>query len=142
VDAVLARAREKTSAEDVLGMELGIPKMELFSSRSINQPATALKRDRPATAPKRNLGCAILLAAIEDYHSLHEETHKHAERFLYPQAPEWQERYDWAVSLAAHFNPQWLRDALDGRRNKWDQQRCVRLEERRRQQRKLKRAGG
>jgi hypothetical protein len=132
VDAVLATEREKTSAEDVLGMELRIPKIELFSSRSV---------DRPATAPKRNLGCAILLAAIEDYHSLHEGTHSGARRFLYPHAPEWQEHYDWAVSLAAQFNPQWLRDALDGRREMWDQQRSSRLEERR-QRRKLKRAGG
>jgi hypothetical protein len=132
VDAVLATQCEKTSAEDVLGMELRIPKIELFSSRSI---------DRRATAPKRNLGCAILLAAIEDYHSLHEGTHREARQFLYPRAPEWQEHYDWAVSLAAQFNPQWLRDALDGRREMWDQQRSSRLEERR-QRRKLKRAGG
>ena len=132
MDAVLATEREKTSAEDVIGMDWRIPKIELFSSRSIN---------RPATTPKRNLGCAILLAAIEDYHSLHERTHREARQFLYPRAPEWQEHYDWAVSLAAHFNPQWLRDALDGRRDQWDQQRYSRLEERRRR-RKLKRAGG
>ena len=39
--------------------------------------------------------------------------HKDAERFLYPQTQEWQDHYDWAVSLADGLNPAWLRDSLD-----------------------------
>jgi hypothetical protein len=109
-------------------LDLRIPKVELFSCM-----------ERPAAGPKRNLGCAILLAAIEDYRSLHEETHRDAKQFLFPRDAEWRERYDWAVSLAERFDPQWVREALDSRKEQWDQQRCGRLEARRRR-RRLKRA--
>jgi hypothetical protein len=108
-------------------MESRIPRLEL------------LYVDRPASLPKRSLGCAILFAAIEDYHSLHAETHEHAKEFLYPRAQEWQEHFDWAVSLAENFDPQWLRETLDGRKGFWDQQRLSRSEERRKR-RRLKRA--
>jgi hypothetical protein len=112
-------------------MDLRIPKVELFSCRS----------DRPAAGPKRNLGNAILLAAIQDYQSLHEETHRDAQQFLYPRGSDWQEHFDWVISLAERFDPQWIRDALDGRREIWDAQRCARMEARRRR-RKLRRAVG
>ena len=88
---------------------------ELCSTSSIYQPTTA---------KKRNLGGAILLAAIDDYRSTDDLRHKDAEEFLYPQTPEGQDHYDWAVGLAEGLNPAWLRDALDRRKRKWDRQRA------------------
>ena len=82
---------------------------------------------QPATPRMRNLGAAILLSAVQDYRSLDEEIHKDAERFLYPQTPESQERYDWVVSLADGVNPAWLRDSLDRSKSKWDWQRAARI---------------
>ena len=55
------------------------------------------------------------------------ELHKNAKQFLYPQTPEWQEHYDWAVALADGLNPAWLRDALDKFKAKWDRQRSERM---------------
>lgn len=81
---------------------------------------------KPAQPRKRNLGAAILLAAIKDYRSMHDEIHESAEQFLYPQTPEWQDHYDWAVGLAEGLNPAWLRDALDRFRDKWDAKRSAR----------------
>ncbi len=82
--------------------------------------------------PKRNLGNAILLAAIEDYRSLHHEMHQSAKLFLFPKTPEWQNHFEWVVSLAEGVNPAWLRDALDRAKSKWDQQRFARMREARR----------
>ena len=82
----------------------------------------------PPTQPKmRNLGSAILLAAIADYRSLDQEAHEHAELFLYPQTQDWQDHYDWAVSLLEGVNPEWLRDSLDQSRLKWDAERSARM---------------
>jgi hypothetical protein len=89
---------------------------------SITGPA--YKPSRPRT---RNLGAAILLAAVQDYRSMDEERHKDAERFLYPQTPECQDHYNWVVSMADGLNPAWLRDSLDESRNKWDWQRGARI---------------
>jgi hypothetical protein len=80
----------------------------------------------PTTAQKHNLGGAILLAAIDDYRSTDDLRHKDAEEFLYPQTPEGQDHYNWAVGLAEGLNPAWLRDALDRRKRKWDRQRAER----------------
>jgi hypothetical protein len=81
----------------------------------------------PVSTPKqRNLGGAIVLAAIGDYRSMDEQAHKDAEEFLYPKTPERQERYDWAVALAEGVNPAWLRGALDRFKAKWDWQRFER----------------
>jgi hypothetical protein len=110
-------------------MELRIPRLEVFSI------------DQPAATPKRSLGCAILVAAIEDYQSLDVGTHEDAKLFLYPRALERRKHLDWVISLAENFDPQWLREALDERRGLWDQQRAARLGARRRR-RRLTRAVG
>ena len=75
----------------------------------------------------RNLGTAIFLAAIQDYRSLNEDTHKDAERFLYPQTPESQDHYDWAVGLMEGLDPAWLRNSLDRFKGRWDGQRFARM---------------
>lgn len=80
----------------------------------------------PAGARRRNLGGAILLAAIGDYRSMDDEAHEDADEFLYPRTRECQEHYDWAVSVAEGLNPAWLRDALDRSKRKWDVQRLER----------------
>jgi hypothetical protein len=82
---------------------------------------------QPATPRMRNLGAAILLAAVQDYRSLDEDIHKDAERFLYPQTQPFQDRYDWVVSLADGLNTAWLRDSLDQSRSEWDWQRGARI---------------
>lgn len=99
-------------------MELRLARTELCSTGTVFKPPQPMQR---------NLGSAILLAAIEDYRSLREEKHQSAERFLYPQTPEWQEQYDWAVALAEGLNAAWLRDTLDRCREKWDGQRSARI---------------
>jgi hypothetical protein len=98
--------------------ELRLARTELYST------GTVYKRGQLRT---RNLGSAIFLVAIEDYRSLREEQHKSAEQFLYPQTPEWQEHFDWAVALAEGLNPAWLRDTLDRFKEKWDGQRSARI---------------
>jgi hypothetical protein len=82
---------------------------------------------QPVRPRMRSLGAAILLAAVQDYRCMDEDIHKDAERFLYPQTPEWQARYDWAVSLDDGLNPAWLRDLLDRSRSNWDWQRAARI---------------
>jgi hypothetical protein len=82
---------------------------------------------QPVTPRTRNLGAAILLAAVQDYRSLNEDAHKDAERFLYPQTQKYQDHYDWVVSLAEELDPAWLRDSLDRSRSKWDWQRGARI---------------
>ena len=66
-----------------------------------------LPSDPVSTARPRNLGGAIVLAAIQDYRSLDDKAHKDAERFLYPKTPKLQRHYDWAVALAGGVNPVW-----------------------------------
>jgi hypothetical protein len=97
--------------------ELRLAKMDLHATGALYESATP---------PVRNLGDAILLAAIDDYRSRDEEAHEDARRFLYPQTAEWQEQYEWAVALAVGLNAAWLRDALDRVRAKWDLQRAAR----------------
>ena len=77
----------------------------------------------PPTGRKRDLGGAILLAAIDDYRSTNEEVHRDAQQFLYPQTEEWRNHYDWAVGLAGGVNAAWMRDALDRLRPQWDAER-------------------
>lgn len=95
-----------------------------FVSRELVTISPTYQPVRPRT---RNLGAAILLAAVQDYRSLNEDVHKDAERFLYPQTQESQEHYDWVVSMADGLNPAWLRDSLDRSRSKWDWQRGGRI---------------
>jgi hypothetical protein len=76
--------------------------------------------------PKRNLGCAILVAAIEDYLSIDEQAYASAAQFLYPASSAYQEHYDWVVAMAAGVNRTWLRDELDRAKAKWDRERCSR----------------
>jgi hypothetical protein len=95
-----------------------------FVSRQLLTISPAYEAATPRT---RNLGAAILLAAVQDYRSLDEYTHKDAERFLYPQTQEYQDHYDWVVSLADELDPAWLRDSLDRSRRKWDWQRSARI---------------
>lgn len=82
---------------------------------------------QPVRPRVRNLGSAILLAAVQDYRGMDEDRHKDAEQFLYPLTPESQAHYDWVVSLDDGLNPAWLRDSLDRSRNKWDWQRGARI---------------
>ena len=76
--------------------------------------------------PKRNLGCAILIAAIEDYMALDEQAHTSAAQFLYPANAAYQEHYDWVAAMAGGVNRAWLRDALDRAKPKWDKERLAR----------------
>lgn len=76
--------------------------------------------------PTRNLGCAILVAAIEDYLNMDEQAHASAAQFLYPTHSAYQEHYDWVVAMAAGVNRAWLRHALDRAKPKWDRERCSR----------------
>ena len=97
---------------------------ELFSMPALYSTGPAY----PPTQPRmRNLGSAIFLAAIADYRSLDQEAHDHAELFLYPQTQDWQDHYDWAVALLERLNPEWLRDALDQSKLKWDLERSARM---------------
>ena len=103
-------------------LELRIAQEQIYSTSTIYQASS----DHVSTPRKRNLGGAIVLAAIEDYRSMDEQAHKDAEQFLYPKTPERQEHYDWAVALAEGVNPAWLRDALDRFKANWDWQRFER----------------
>lgn len=94
--------------------ELEMKAMEIFTTAVLPPSSTGRKRD---------LGGAILLAAIDDYRSMDEETHKDAQQFLYPQSEEWRDHYDWVVGLAEGVNGAWLRDALDRFRPQWDAER-------------------
>jgi hypothetical protein len=87
---------------------------ELSSSRGLNSLFTA---------PSRTLGCAVLVAAINDYLSSDNTAHRSAEKFLYPKSPDFRKRYDWAVSIATGVDPEWLRNALDRSKPQWDQKR-------------------
>jgi hypothetical protein len=95
-----------------------------FVSRQLVTISPTFEPVRPRT---RNLGAAILLAAVQDYRSMNEEAHKDAERFLYPQTQAYQDHYDWVVSLADELSPAWLRESLDRSRSKWDWQRGARI---------------
>ena len=75
------------------------------------------------TAPKRTLGCAILVAAIHDYIGSDDNAHRTAECFLYPKSQEYRQHYDWVVSMASGVDPQWLRCSLDRSKPKWDHKR-------------------
>lgn len=78
-----------------------------------------------ARLPRRNLGCAILVAAIEDYMSMDEQAHTSALRFLFPQEPAYREHFDWVVSMADGVNRKWLREALDQAKARWDKERLA-----------------
>lgn len=75
--------------------------------------------------PKRNLGCAILIAAIEDYLGMDEQAHASAAQFLYPANLDYQEHYDWVTAMAGGVNRAWLRYALDRAKPKWDKERLA-----------------
>lgn len=90
--------------------------LQLSSSKSLSQLLSA---------PRRNLGCAVIAAAIGDYMSCEEDVHQSASRFLYPASDDYRERYSWAVSLATGVDPAWLREALDRAKPTWDQQRFL-----------------
>jgi hypothetical protein len=90
------------------------------------EPDATGRTYQPARPRMRNLGSAIVWAAIVDYRSLNQEAHEDAEKFLYPQTAEWQRQYDWVVTLAEGLNPAWLRGALNRSRSRWDRQRALR----------------
>jgi hypothetical protein len=98
-------------------LKLVLTQQELCSSRVL---FNLLQR------PKRNLGCAILVSAIDDYRSMDEQAHASAAHFLYPTSPEYREHYDWVVAMARGANPAWLRSALDKAREVWDKERAQR----------------
>ena len=106
------------------GTEDGMRNEPRFVSRELVSISPAYQPVKPRT---RNLGAGILLAAVQDYRSLDEDVHRDAERFLYPQTQDYQQHYDWVVSLADGLNPAWLRDSLDRCRSKWDWQRSARI---------------
>lgn len=100
-----------------MASELRLARMEPNSTGTASQPPKSRMR---------NLGDAIFLAAVQDYRSMDEDTHQDAKEFLYPQTPEAQDQYDWAVALADGLDPAWLRNALDRFKGKWDGQRSAR----------------
>ena len=116
-----------------MSIESGVVCIPLSTSRLAYQPS------RPRI---RNLGAAILLAAVQDYRRLDEEMHQGAAQFLYPQTQESQDHYEWVVSLADGVNPAWLRDSLDRSRKKWDWQRAERISASGRVRRIVKRRKG
>lgn len=75
------------------------------------------------TVPKRTLGCAILIAALNDYRSSDTDAHRSAAAFLYPRTLEFHKHFDWVVSMAAGIDPGWLRHALNRCKPQWDRQR-------------------
>ncbi len=97
--------------------EMELAKMDIYA---------AYTTYRPTHAKQRNLGEAIFLVALQDYHSLDDLVHRNAEQFLYPRTRAWQDHYDWAVALAEELNPAWLREGLDRFKAKWDEQRSER----------------
>jgi hypothetical protein len=121
--------RSSPVTEDVVKNEMQIAR-ELIDSTGTIYPSSS---SVVSAAKKRNLGGAIVLAAIGDYRGMDEQAHNDAALFLYPKTDEQQQHYDWAVALAAEVNPAWLRDALDRFKTKWDWQRFERkaLRERR-----------
>jgi hypothetical protein len=98
-------------------LKLSTTQQELCSSRALYNLEQS---------PKRNLGCAILVAAIEDYQSLDEQVHASARRFLYPVTRAYREHYEWATGLAEGVNPEWLRSSLDRMKATWDRDRMER----------------
>jgi hypothetical protein len=89
----------------------------------------------PPKQPDHNLGFAIFVVAIEDYCRPGAEIHADARDFLFPPTAEWQDQFDWAVSLAEGLNPGWLRSELDRCRGTWDVQRNDHLASKSRRQR-------
>jgi hypothetical protein len=87
---------------------------------------TGLPYERP-TLKERNLGGAIFLVAIDDYCSIDDEIHQDARDFLFPTTADWQDVFDWAVSLSDELDAGWLRSALNRSRFSWDVQRAERL---------------
>ena len=77
------------------------------------------------TLATRNLGAAVLLAAIHDYCSSDAEIYRSAARFLYPATDQERKHLDWAVRMADDLNPAWFRDVLDRKRLDWDARRRV-----------------
>lgn len=73
----------------------------------------------------RNLGAAMLVAAVEDYQGPDPDAHESAAVFLYPCTDEDREHLEWAVRMADDLNPAWFREMLDKSRMKWDVQRRV-----------------
>jgi hypothetical protein len=108
--------------EDVVKNEMQIAQ-ELIDSTGTIYPSSS---SVVSGAKKRNLGGAIVLAAIGDYRGMDEQAHNDAALFLYPKTDKQRKHYDWAVALAAEVNPAWLRDALDRFKTKWDWQRFER----------------
>lgn len=102
--------------------ELSLAETEILIAAAVPVPSLARKRD---------LGGAILLAAIDDYRSMDEEVHLDAKRFLYPQTADWRDQYEWAVGLTEGVNAAWLRDALDRLKPRWDADRFDRMVARR-----------
>ena len=98
--------------------EMQLEEMDFYSTGTAYQPATARKR---------NLGGAILLAAIQDYRGKHADAHRDAKAFLYPRTPERQDHYDWVAGLTEGLDPAWLRNALDRFKPRWDKQRRRRM---------------
>jgi hypothetical protein len=100
--------------EDAMTVIAHLPQLGLSSSYNV---------DGLPRSPKRNLGCSILVAAIEDYMGMDEQSHASASQFLFPSTAAYQEHYDWVVSMADGLDRAWLRDALDRAKAGWDKDR-------------------
>lgn len=70
----------------------------------------------------KNVGMAVLLAAIADYGRT-DALHQSASEFLYPQTEVHRERFEWALAIAGDLNPVWVREMLDKKRPDWDRAR-------------------
>lgn len=68
----------------------------------------------------RNLGAAVLMAAIQDYRGRDRDAHESAAQFLYPKTEQQQEHFEWAVRMTDDLNPAWFREILDRERQVWD----------------------
>jgi hypothetical protein len=97
-----------------MSTDIRLAKLDIFSTGTPYQPLPLRQR---------NLGVAIVMAAIEDYCGLDEERHTHAKQFLYPQTAEWRDHYDWVVAIAEGVDAAWLRDGLDRFKHGWDAER-------------------
>lgn len=124
--AISKRHVRRTSNRTLILLERTMTRIEIDEQElSSSAPLSSL-----LSPPKRNLGCGILIAAIEDYLSLDDQTQSSSAHFLFPTVPEYRERYEWVISMAPGVNPAWLRDALDHARPNWDRQRAERKLER------------
>ena len=77
------------------------------------------------TVRTRNLGAAVLYAAVQDYTGSDPQAHESAAQFLYPGTDEDREHLAWAVRMTDGVSMAWLREMLDKNKPTWDAGRRV-----------------